>query len=528
MKTPTYKSSLLSRIEISHQLERMLNSPDFIATPQQTNLLVFVVKQVLDGRADSINGYTVATEVFGRGPGFDQNVDPAVSIQAGRLRRAIERYYLTGGINDPMRIDIPKGTYVPTFVEQQPGNQFVAAEQDSSRADSLSWPTLVVHPLTNLTAAADDDFLTVGLTSELTHALSHYPEIRILEAHQPHSLLSPPVINPDFIIDGHIRRDRSDINVTIRLCDAKTGQHIWTRKYQGDFDVAGKISFQEDVAAEIALRLADGNAVIPRHLSILSKDKVFQDLTTYEAMLRYWEYDTLRSRQSYVRAVKALDHSVKRDPDYSQAWSLLANLYADNYGLEIANLPVSLEKALECAWKGTHLDPASRRSRATIAYIRLLENKLPDARSEVETAHSLSSTSLAYLDVLGWLTCLTGEWERGVHYIKKAMMLTPYYRPWVGQALCLDCFRLGDYEKAYRETLSFNLPDIHWDPLLKAAACGHLGKIEEGRLRIRNLLALKPDFARGGRILIGRYVKSKDIIDRITTGLAEVGLNIDP
>jgi hypothetical protein len=108
MKDQLLKSSPPSGEAISHQLERMLGSPDLNATPQQSALLTYVVNQTLAGKADRIKGYTVATEVFGRRSDFDQSIDPIVSIQASRLRRAMERYYETAGKNDPLRIDIPK------------------------------------------------------------------------------------------------------------------------------------------------------------------------------------------------------------------------------------------------------------------------------------------------------------------------------------------------------------------------------------------------------------------------------------
>ena len=70
------KSPQPSNEEITRQLERMLDSPDFNATPQQSALLKYVVNQTLAGIADSIKGYTVATEVFGRRSDFDQSIDP--------------------------------------------------------------------------------------------------------------------------------------------------------------------------------------------------------------------------------------------------------------------------------------------------------------------------------------------------------------------------------------------------------------------------------------------------------------------
>ena len=71
------------------------------------------------------------------------------------------------------------------------------------------------------------------------------------------------------------------------------------------------------------------------------------------------------------------------------------------------------------------------------------------------------------------------------------------------------------------------MPDFYWDPLLKASACGHLERIEEGRDCVRALLALKPGFVQRGRILIGRYIKFEDIADRIIEGLGKLGMHIE-
>ena len=101
--------------QISRQLERVLSSSDFHASPQQIALLKFVVNRALAGEVSKIMDYTVAAEVFGRGPEFDRSSDPVVSIQASLLRRALERYYLTAGKHDPIRIKISQDTCVPAF-----------------------------------------------------------------------------------------------------------------------------------------------------------------------------------------------------------------------------------------------------------------------------------------------------------------------------------------------------------------------------------------------------------------------------
>ncbi len=105
-----------SKDDIYRQLERVLGSPDFKASSQQIAFLKFIVDQTLNGNAGLINDHTLATQVFGRGPEFDLIVDPVVGIQASLLRRALDRYYSTGGKDDPIRINIPDGAYVPEFV----------------------------------------------------------------------------------------------------------------------------------------------------------------------------------------------------------------------------------------------------------------------------------------------------------------------------------------------------------------------------------------------------------------------------
>lgn len=101
--------------EIEKQVERVVGSSDFEGSDRIRRFLRFVVGEALNGRTETIKAYSIALAVFGRDETFDPNADPIVRIEAGRLRRALERYYLTAGEQDPVRITIPKGGYVPAF-----------------------------------------------------------------------------------------------------------------------------------------------------------------------------------------------------------------------------------------------------------------------------------------------------------------------------------------------------------------------------------------------------------------------------
>ncbi len=101
--------------EVRAQLSRILASHEFVVPERVRSFLRYLVEQTLTGHADRLKGYTIATAVFERGEGFDAQADPVVRTEAGRLRRALERYYLVEGQADPILIEVPKGCYVPIF-----------------------------------------------------------------------------------------------------------------------------------------------------------------------------------------------------------------------------------------------------------------------------------------------------------------------------------------------------------------------------------------------------------------------------
>jgi hypothetical protein len=108
---------------IRQQLAKILTSFQFVNSPNLHNFLSFIVEKTLAGESAEIKSYTVATQVLGRKADFDPNLDPIVRIMAGRLRRALEKYYLAQGRSAAVVIDVPRGSYVPVFrsVSRQEG-----------------------------------------------------------------------------------------------------------------------------------------------------------------------------------------------------------------------------------------------------------------------------------------------------------------------------------------------------------------------------------------------------------------------
>jgi TolB-like protein/tetratricopeptide (TPR) repeat protein len=93
------------------QLARLLDSAVFQGSQRRRDLLGHLVNETLAGRGDQLKGYSVALAVFGRGEDFDPGADPVVRLEAGRLRHALDAYYVDADARDQVRITIPKGAY---------------------------------------------------------------------------------------------------------------------------------------------------------------------------------------------------------------------------------------------------------------------------------------------------------------------------------------------------------------------------------------------------------------------------------
>ena len=65
----------------------------------------------------SVREYEIACDVLGRRSNFDPLEDNIVRAQMSHLRRKLETYYREEGRSDPLRLSIPKGSYLPHFAE---------------------------------------------------------------------------------------------------------------------------------------------------------------------------------------------------------------------------------------------------------------------------------------------------------------------------------------------------------------------------------------------------------------------------
>jgi hypothetical protein len=98
---------------------RIIASPTFARSERLCSLLAYICDMALKGREAELNELKIGHAVFGRSPDYDSSIDGIVRTQASRLRQRLELYFDQEGAQEPVRIVIPKGGYIPVFTPRQ-------------------------------------------------------------------------------------------------------------------------------------------------------------------------------------------------------------------------------------------------------------------------------------------------------------------------------------------------------------------------------------------------------------------------
>ena len=161
---------------VREQLARLTASTGLANAERLSSLLRFVVEETLSGRGWQLKEARIGLEVFGRkADSYDPAIDPIVRVQMGRLRTKLRAYYGALGVADLIRIDIPVGSYTPTFENAT----------DAPRAEAAAPPVaddlrIAVLPIVNMSPDAENQYFCDGLTEELINRLAQVPQLRVV------------------------------------------------------------------------------------------------------------------------------------------------------------------------------------------------------------------------------------------------------------------------------------------------------------------------------------------------------------
>ncbi len=509
---------------VLEELGTISGSTLFSGSKRALAFLEYIVRETLAGNSDRLKGYTIGLEVFNRQDDFDAEKSSIVRVEAQRLRHLLERYYLGEGRRNPVRIDLPKGRYVPIFSPQH----------NLSDPEVKQEASIAVLPLRNLSGDSEQQYIADGLTEELIIALGNHPEMAVMSSHATAGFegkhISPQQVGQDlgvgFLVYGSVQIDKRHIRINLELVDAVTGKQIWSKGYKRPFTPDELFDIQEEVSKNLVACVADRYmGAIPRTLSKTLLQRSPTNPTTYEATLYLHHYHKNPSLSSYRTARQALEKAALDDPEQAMTWAALGELRLDGYAhfdME-RDIEVTINMALQCTAKARDLDHQCEYCHFVEGQAYLMARKPENVRDAAETILGYqpqpSSVALA-----GWLLALAGEWERGLGMLRDQMDILRYCPKWMHHPFFLDHMQRGEYQDALKSAQAFSNKDFIWGPLERAAVLGMLGRVAEGKRELAQVYALRPDFAERPRRYLECFIMQDERVNTIVAGLQRVGM----
>ncbi len=577
-----------SAAPILGQLQRILDSKEFDASERNRRFLRYVMEEMLAGRGDRIKAYGIGTSVLERDESFDPQSDPIVRIEASRLRRSLDRYYLTAGRADPIRITIPKGSYVPSVEivvgETSRGSQGTAeAAQDASpekstRATSARkprltiivgaaalsamvlaaaaslWssgylsnttgqasssrlgPAILVAPFDNDVGAREDDDLVRGFTREVITGLTRFNDLFVFGPETSFRYAAttdiPKIaseLDVDFVLTGGVSATPTDFRVTASLVDAKSGQYVWSGRFSADLAAAGILAVRDKIADQVVRELAQPYGVIFNEKAREIEGRPARSITSYECVLRFYQYWRSYRADLHAPARKCLEQAIAEDPTYADAHASLAIVYVDAYRFNFDREALAFDpmvRAHELAQRAVELAPDSAFSYHALHLVYWLMNEVDLSLAAGETGLQLNPNDTSLMADLGMRYGLRGQWEKGLPLLDEAFARNPAQPGQYRLAFVLKHYIDGNYEQALAEAKQVQIPNVVTSHVALAICYAQLGRMREAEAEVDQILAIDSTYgARATEDLKMRNLHP-DYIPLVAEGLAKAGLTV--
>ncbi len=371
---------------IREELERVLASPVFLTSGRRARLLRFLVEQTLSDQADSLKESVIATEVFDRPADYNPKLDSVVRVEMGRLRSRLIEYYADAGLKDPVRIEIPKGSYRPTFAVR--GEEPIPAVRRSRvpvamalvvvlAVTGFAWwrfrgvaravpGSIAVLPFLNLSGDGSKEYLGDSLTEELTEALAESGDFRVVARTSAFQFKGRNedvreigrALNAAVLLEGSIAIREARYRVVVQVIRAADGYHLWSRTYDATPSDLARV--ETEIAADTQQALLPARkAAIPARLP----DPEAHDL--YMRAIYQLQQHTADSLRESLRLAQ---EAVRIDPQYARAQFAIARAANTMSAIGVISGREAAQLGRAAAQKALAIDPQFSDAHAYMAH----------------------------------------------------------------------------------------------------------------------------------------------------------------
>ncbi|HEY3518260.1 MAG TPA: hypothetical protein VGL98_14520, partial [Gammaproteobacteria bacterium] len=558
--------------EVRAALERVLASRVFEQAARSSGFLRFVVEQTLAGQGERLKGYTIAVEVFGRPPDFDAQTDPLVRVEAGRLRRRLIEYYADEGRDDPVRLELPRGSYavVSTHQAAKAGEAEAAAvlmgptptptgREAAAARNRRKWRRLraivavavIAAAVTVLLFRGGDVVVNEHETPPAARALAFRPPIVVqpfealggadgvaalaatlteevfLVLDGPERLVVPAEVGgtgistlPGYVLNGSVRETDGAVRITARIARADAGTQVWSGAYDEPLETLRSAAGQRRVARLVALATEPYGPVFEAELERV-RAMAAHEPVTHDCVLRYYEYRRAFGAAEHAKALDCFELATKREPGSPEAWAGLSLLTTDAWAHGFAghggNGPLP-ERARELARRAMDIDGENLHANlALLAAQYFSGGEFHEVAERILATWPDNAEAAAYI---GATFALTGETARGDALVADASEWTPKVPSGYYASRSLVALRERRYDDAVTLALRIDAPDWALGHVILAAA-GALGGRAEIAARARaRVMELNPAIATSLPELLRRWRVEPVMAGEIERGFA--------
>ncbi|MEI9885093.1 MAG: hypothetical protein WDN08_01120 [Rhizomicrobium sp.] len=245
---------------------------------------------------------------------------------------------------------------------------------------------ICILPFANMSGDAEQEYFSDGITEDIITDLSKVSALLVVSRNSAFAFKGRNVDVPQIarqldvshVLEGSVRKSGGRVRITAQLIDGATGGHVWAERY--DRDLADIFALQDEISRAIvtALRLK----LLPTEEEAI-RARGTSDLDAYNLYLmarKFYMTGTLSSGRRYEAIIRLTRRAVEIDPNYAQAWALLAVAQATHRNA----FGASRDNGSEAAERALALDPNLAEAHAARARARVA---VGDFEKAVDDAH---------------------------------------------------------------------------------------------------------------------------------------------
>jgi TolB-like protein/class 3 adenylate cyclase len=344
-------------------------------------------------------------------------------------------------------------------------------------------PSIAVLPFENMSAEAEQEYFSDGITEEIITALAKIPDIYVMARNSTFTYKGKPVkvqqvseeLGVQYVLEGSVRRTEDQVRITAQLIDAIKGHHLWAERYDGKlgdvFNLQDKVT--QKIIASLALKLTPDRG---KNIA----DWGTKNVEAYDAYLQGNAHFSPQTSENMNKAIAFLNQAIELDPNFGRAHARLATAYTAIWmrGYD-KDLGISNARSLQQKHVQLALENPTALAHQAAAWAHLLKGQVEKGMSHAERAFELEPNDSKVCEVMGGALIYVGKPGEAITYLKKSMRVDPNYPPrrlwWLGVAQ----FCNSQLEEAAVNFERSRKRNPHLAPWVQIATYAYLGREKE-------------------------------------------------